>query len=194
MWGNRPVMVQMNRRLGSIPTCVGQPLESRVELIILKVYPHVCGATIKSVDLPLSAAGLSPRVWGNLFTPFRRPMTSRSIPTCVGQPIPALKTSSLSPVYPHVCGATIQLLDDEVVGYGLSPRVWGNHQTRLQMRTLPRSIPTCVGQPSLLRTTLFLHEVYPHVCGATDIGLMVSQCQRGLSPRVWGNPLSIRFL
>ena len=94
------------------------------------------------------------------------------------------------PVYPHVCGATNALCKIVILLTGLSPRVWGNPHGSGCFRTAERSIPTCVGQPTHAFLTVQADEVYPHVCGATLMAQGVSAPLSGLSPRVWGNPLT----
>ena len=50
----------------SIPACAGEPCSSRSFWPCNTVYPRVCGGTIISEPNKSSAAGLSPRVRGNL--------------------------------------------------------------------------------------------------------------------------------
>ena len=57
-----------------------------------------------------------------------------------------------------------------------------------KQQMLKRSIPTCVGQPRHYRYSQCSGPVYPHVCGATQLGWIVLVLIHGLSPRVWGNP------
>ena len=133
-----------------------------------EVYPHVCGATIACASVLSMDSGLSPRVWGNLPIPLREQTTSRSIPTCVGQPPARYPLPAVLRVYPHVCGATIFRCVFLHNNQGLSPRVWGN--------------------PCLESCLLLLQAVYPHVCGATRGYGPRRQFVSGLSPRVWGNP------
>ena len=49
-------------------------------------------------------------------------------------------------------------------------------------------IPTCVGQPEVEGTEQDSESAYPHVCGATPPDPVLTCRNRGLSPRVWGNP------
>ena len=111
--------------------------------------------------------GLSPRVWGSRSGKGRWLGRSRSIPTCVGQPMGFQSIQSINAVYPHVCGAALPTLatTDQVVG----------------------SIPTCVGQPCAQVRPDKRTGVYPHVCGAASWCNDQRACLLGLSPRVWGS-------
>ena len=155
----------------SIPTCVGQPPNSPLPNPRHMVYPHVCGATCLRSILDTVCVGLSPRVWGNQYLTFREPRYTRSIPTCVGQPLRALSLSSLQEVYPHVCGATPVQGPAVFCPPGLSPRVWGNRMSWDDRLAAAGSIPTCVGQPGYQLVIIILATVYPHVCGATNWGI-----------------------
>ena len=119
-------------RLGSIPTCVGQPFALTADKFGWWVYPHVCGATrLEELNLE-DNQGLSPRVWGNPAARHVFSSSLRSIPTCVGQPDRGLVNPHAWWVYPHVCGATTINDGDFCYIEGLSPRVWGNlHKTSL---------------------------------------------------------------
>ena len=49
------------------------------------------------------------------------------------------------------------------------------------------SIPTGVGEPTLLPECRTSNQIYPHRCGGTSTILLTSIGFRGLSPQVWGN-------
>ena len=151
----------------SIPTCVGQPTAGFASGDCPKVYPHVCGATPHEHQPHKEPDGLSPRVWGNQKCQAGAGHSTRSIPTCVGQPGCGLLVDSTKWVYPHVCGATPPIQANQRSITGLSPRVWGNPSAIQTKSSSRRSIPTCVGQPPVLALPLYTSEVYPHVCGAT---------------------------
>ena len=91
-------------------------------------------------------------------------------------------------VYPHVCGAAPSLMPCTTVSKGLSPRVWGSRAAGAEQMVQLGSIPTCVGQPYIEPGWGDMASVYPHVCGAAVIGLVVVPSNCGLSPRVWGSP------
>ena len=147
----------------------------------------MCGATTGKIVGMVVKLGLSPRVWGNRRCGRRLMVCVGSIPTCVGQPEQRQKTNHPTPVYPHVCGATFSSSGICCREGGLSPRVWGNLRYPAFYPRWQGSIPTCVGQPIVHATILLAAEVYPHVCGATNVIVSATPHSVGLSPRVWGN-------
>ena len=148
VWGNRERVDHQVDLAGSIPTCVGEPGMSASPSRHTRVYPHVCGGTIRPRLVPYTALDLSPRVWGNRNQDRRYDRKERSIPTCVGEPVVENHEEREEAVYPHVCGGTS--VDDRYAHpvQGLSPRVWGNHPDVGPYTDRLRSIPTCVGEPS----------------------------------------------
>ena len=51
---------------GSIPACAGEPYPRQQLIVLLRVYPRVCGGTGDNLHDAEVSAGLSPRVRGNL--------------------------------------------------------------------------------------------------------------------------------
>ena len=90
-----------------------------------------------------------------------------------------------------MCGATLCSLFFSVSLCGLSPRVWGNPTCGTSGMSMSRSIPTCVGQPAPPAPPALSTKVYPHVCGATMGAITGTATVKGLSPRVWGNLLTV---
>ena len=76
-------------------------------------------------------------------------------------------SSSVSRVYPRVCGGTLCQANDPAPAQGLSPRVRGNHAKAEAVGSLIRSIPACAGEPRLLSAGQKAPRVYPRVCGGT---------------------------
>ena len=187
VWGSLGEMYGEEGRSWSIPTCVGQPPASTAYRATTTVYPHVCGAAVGRPALVEIVSGLSPRVWGSRLGTLSLRSSTRSIPTCVGQPPPPHSASCPVQVYPHVCGAAILVIIKQPAVWGLSPRVWGSPTGRPGHGQTTRSIPTCVGQPAGLSKNLSLFRVYPHVCGAALSMICCVPCEVGLSPRVWGS-------
>ena len=71
-----------------------------------KVYPRVCGGTIKGLESVDIAWGLSPRVRGNQHKKANQGMNWRSIPACAGEPLVGRVIRRARAVYPRVCGGT----------------------------------------------------------------------------------------
>ena len=90
----------------SIPAYAGEPSSRQLGDLARTVYPRVCGGTgTIAVQLPI-AAGLSPRMRGNLRVAVTRALTTGSIPAYAGEPITACSTRTTAWVYPRVCGGT----------------------------------------------------------------------------------------
>ena len=187
VWGSRTQSFLHIGQRRSIPTCVGQPVSRYGNRAFSSVYPHVCGAAFFCFCTWWPGLGLSPRVWGSQWRTVSCEPLSRSIPTCVGQPLRPRLAYRANSVYPHVCGAAGQCAAVVSLCDGLSPRVWGSQRFKPISPILLRSIPTCVGQPSTCVTVQNQHRVYPHVCGAASKRKSRVVCQEGLSPRVWGS-------
>ena len=101
--------------------------------------------------------------------------------------------SSTSPsrrvrVYPRVCGGTRRRGRAGLPLRGLSPRVRGNQNRQPFPLAIAGSIPACAGEPAPGVIELPVSRVYPRVCGGTSLRLASCGWQRGLSPRVRGNP------
>ena len=95
---------------GSIPACAGEPQSGEPHNGVARVYPRVCGGTVKGNRPAFLKLGLSPRVRGNrsqLPLP-RSPLSSWVYPrVCGGTTDYALfGPVSVNGVYPRVCGGT----------------------------------------------------------------------------------------
>ena len=116
-----------------------------------------------------------------------RTRTLGSIPACAGEPFRRPGSSIHDKVYPRVCGGTKGATRGRLRCYGLSPRVRGNHSSRVRSSMMCRSIPACAGEPTGRRTSSRPARVYPRVCGGTVPRLATIRPTYGLSPRVRGN-------
>ena len=196
-------------RTRSIPACAGEPRGSGHRRRASRVYPRVCGGTYAGGGRRRAVSGLSPRVRGNRqAAPAVRP-ASGSIPACAGEPAGARDdlpsrhglsprvrgnppgqppTSATARSIPRVCGGTPTPGDMSRRPRGLSPRVRGNHTLLLIAPPDVRSIPACAGEPECFGKCLHLFGVYPRVCGGTKRVGRGEISDRGLSPRVRGNP------
>ena len=95
---------------------------------------------------------------------------------------------SSSRVYPRVCGGTARRRAANRWAKGLSPRVRGNPQRISTQNSRVGSIPACAGEPAPPELIAGGQRVYPRVCGGTGIISYCMTWNRGLSPRVRGNP------
>ena len=172
---------------GSIPACAGEPIGSNQTTAVNKVYPRVCGGTGRLLPKAPLAAGLSPRVRGNLQVTGVIRVSKRSIPACAGEPYRNRNSSRQATVYPRVCGGTIENHAIRLPQRGLSPRVRGNPLPARQNGRYPRSIPACAGEPLTMPGGGQHLKVYPRVCGGTVARRRRHPFDDGLSPRVRGN-------
>ena len=131
--------------------------------------------------------GLSPRVRGNRRRGHSRRLRLGSIPACAGEPYDPVRGSWIIPVYPRVCGGTMNRSLVQVLLAGLSPRVRGNLRRRSGAADRIGSIPACAGEPGPAAVTLAAEKVYPRVCGGTSTSIAMTDESAGLSPRVRGN-------
>ena len=191
--GNRNSNLSASDDSGSIPACAGEPGYGETSSGQHRVYPRVCGGTSISRVAPGLPKGLSPRVRGNLC---RRPVPvcrPGSIPACAGEPASSMFTLVKVRVYPRVCGGTPFMRSRSSPRPGLSPRVRGNHRITAALPARAGSIPACAGEPPLGTLPSGESGVYPRVCGGTTFGLQGNFVGGGLSPRVRGNLLQIKY-
>ena len=153
------------------------------------VYPRVCGGTLTSRMCGNADAGLFPRVRGNRVPKESTVEKPGSIPACAGEPLTLMKGPPITKVYLRVCGGTMTTRTLLKAYPGLSPRVRGNHQPRLDHRQIMGSIPACAGEPASPARTAWKPRVYPRVCGGTVAISAPNTHSPGLSPRVRGNPI-----
>src|SRR5690625_7440135 len=103
--------------------------------------------------------GLSPCVWGHRSQAFDQLVFSGSIPMCMGPPIVPVTEPTFTGVYPHVYGATFEMLNGPATTSGLSPCVWA-HQSRLgHQSTDTGTNPRCIA-PRKQRSTIAIRAEY----------------------------------
>ena len=174
--------------LGSIPACAGEPSPRSHCARSARVYPRVCGGTLRQNSRSGSRSGLSPRVRGNHHVRGFPGPCGGSIPACAGEPMTGCRPRRPARVYPRVCGGTVPANARSQRVSGLSPRVRGNRSCRVGVRRGGGSIPACAGEPTTRRRRIASWRVYPRVCGGTLDGGGLGLRRGGLSPRVRGNP------
>ena len=168
----------------------------------------MCGGTTCRCCAGCWPGGLSPRVRGNPPAIHFSAGSPRSIPACAGEPFKKIPIAERAGVYPRVCGGTSTAYCQVPAAAGLSPRVRGNPQrmatdaharrsipacageplTSPPMTPCGRSIPACAGEPVEAAGHQDAAQVYPRVCGGTATRRAARPPERGLSPRVRGNP------
>ena len=91
---------------GSIPACAGEPIRRACPRGRSRVYPRVCGGTVRVDTMERREDGLSPRVRGNREDGYRLSIEAGSIPACAGEPVEVHAPRQHARVYPRVCGGT----------------------------------------------------------------------------------------
>ena len=150
----------------------------------------MCGGTLGAIDSRPLGPGLSPRVRGNRGAVVDALDEVRSIPACAGEPPGGADDRLAQKVYPRVCGGTRRGGGRRGLLGGLSPRVRGNLMWVVSGIGCLRSIPACAGEPGGVLSWRGKAGVYPRVCGGTAGDRAACAANRGLSPRVRGNPLT----
>ena len=93
--GNLLLRLAASERDGSIPACAGEPTPCVASSPHNRVYPRVCGGTVRSSMPARQSPGLSPRVRGNRPLATAPRIISRSIPACAGEPAISFTSSAL---------------------------------------------------------------------------------------------------
>ena len=148
--GNRIVRRSYAPVAGSIPACAGEPRNATLPRTCPRVYPRVCGGTLRRRQHGGAGSGLSPRVRGNLSGAGPALPRAGSIPACAGEPQPPPNPAGATGVYPRVCGGTWGGYTGRAGETGLSPRVRGNLRHRRAQVIPCGSIPACAGEPDSL--------------------------------------------
>ncbi len=186
--GNLAVIENVPAAPGSIPACAGEPPPPAATWTTPRVYPRVCGGTLRPSRPSRPPRGLSPRVRGNLVPSSSHNCSTGSIPACAGEPRPWSPARAPATVYPRVCGGTPTCCATRAPATGLSPRVRGNRRRNAAAALRSGSIPACAGEPSAACGMAASCRVYPRVCGGTSTKHIADWPPMGLSPRVRGNP------
>ncbi len=113
-------------------------------------------------------------------------MSSRFIPTGVGNTAISSEALSASAVHPHGCGEHRNYNYLLFSPLGSSPRVWGTLDTRAAGVSERRFIPTGVGNTCLDEGEAAHRAVHPHGCGEHVKTVFMRSFMLGSSPRVWG--------
>ncbi len=130
--------------------------------------------------------GSSPRAWGiRLFT-LRELATWWFIPTCVGNTNLQSGIPDGVTVHPHVRGEYFNVMLNEQMSLGSSPRAWGIHNTFFLYYANFWFIPTCVGNTFSLDNWAKFILVHPHVRGEYIVICPPYSKIYGSSPRAWG--------
>ena len=84
--GNQHPFRSIEKPVGSIPACAGEPNSLKLVRPAARVYPRVCGGTGSEESTRSALKGLSPRVRGNPVPAISGNRPPGSIPACAGEP------------------------------------------------------------------------------------------------------------
>ena len=132
-WGSPVMFLTVRFGWRNIPTCVGQPLASRLPSTDLWEYPHLRGAALMPESDLGGVLGISPPAWGSQTKNVLVMLGNGNIPTCVGQPPVLLLFLIVSGEYPHLRGAALRWLSFLLSAKGISPPAWGSQKHQKPM-------------------------------------------------------------
>ena len=87
-----------------IPTPVGNTSQVRTRRKNRSVHPHACGEHAFSSSSGSMPSGSSPRLWGTLQSSGFNRISTRFIPTPVGNTLEYINSKRVETVHPHACG------------------------------------------------------------------------------------------
>ena len=148
-WGNLVSAAALEEASRAIPTRVGKSARRVAGDFGVAGHPHAGGEIFGGGSVGLSAAGPSPRGWGNRRVNRARCRLRRAIPTRVGKSCRRAATNKPLAGHPHAGGEIRHRVGVCQPCFGPSPRGWGNRVASLPQRFPPRAIPTRVGKSLL---------------------------------------------
>ena len=173
---------------GSIPALTGKPPEGDANLVVALVYPRAYGETMATLRRLRAVAGLSPRLRGNPGGILPDRFVRRSIPALTGKPTWVAIRRRCWRVYPRAYGETCTCRPLMFCTRGLSPRLRGNPVLTGTWPWWYGSIPALTGKPGGRVPTSRWPAVYPRAYGETAEVIRGLVQEKGLSPRLRGNP------
>ena len=125
LWGTPNQRTQSEQNTRFIPTAVGNAIITPDDIRDSAVHPHGCGERVSLFGFVPGLDGSSPRLWGTRIRPEAQYLSSRFIPTAVGNAHWMANQPTCSPVHPHGCGERICNERRHCHQGGSSPRLWG---------------------------------------------------------------------
>ncbi|KAF0093301.1 MAG: hypothetical protein E1N59_2993 [Puniceicoccaceae bacterium 5H] len=185
-WGIPASCRSEGRRQRSIPTRVGNTAQPEPAPGQPAVHPHAGGEYRPRSGRRNRHSGPSPRGWGIPILPLKSSLSSRSIPTRVGNTLQSCPQLLRSAVHPHAGGEYWESDLSEDVEDGPSPRGWGILDPGQAAQITLRSIPTRVGNTFAGVFLLWHQAVHPHAGGEYNTASSGHRSKSGPSPRGWG--------
>ena len=164
-WGTPRLSLRVRRRVGLIPTCVGNTHAPTRDRCGQGAHPHLRGEHINVGNGSSLRLGSSPPAWGTPRCGFSCSPLNGLIPTCVGN----TSGHSMSPwprrAHPHLRGEHPDKTAIDAIESGSSPPAWGTRFTSTWRRSVLGLIPTCVGNTTSLPGFPSLKRAHPHLRG-----------------------------
>ncbi len=150
------------------------------------VHPHARGERLRRHPGDLDGSGSSPRTWGTQTTGSEREITSRFIPTHVGNACQICGQMDSRSVHPHARGERCSAAKQIASAAGSSPRTWGTPHSSVILIRCFRFIPTHVGNAAGPDKSGTGKAVHPHARGERAMAGGSGRPRGGSSPRTWG--------
>ncbi len=176
-----------------IPTRVGTSFSVNFVRSKIEDHPHACGDKFKIFCKLCACCGSSPRVWGQAQYKQCPRCKGRIIPTRVGTSFSVNQRRVKFQDHPHACGDKTHRKKGAVHFLGSSPRVWGQARKDNCGGVTAGIIPTRVGTRATEVSFCFAVKDHPHACGDKSVTSRNGLCERGSSPRVWGQAVHCRY-
>ena len=164
-WGTRPTEEDLSAATRFIPTLVGNTRACCRLPRMAAVHPHARGEHHPRIIKQRAVRGSSPRSWGTLRLSDLRRISSRFIPTLVGNTIHAGNIWRQASVHPHARGEHFHQAHVNKPLAGSSPRSWGTRPPDDIHKICKRFIPTLVGNTSSGSGSPEKGAVHPHARG-----------------------------
>ncbi len=144
-WGTREPCDSLRRRARFIPTHVGNTIIQEKIGENAPVHPHTRGEHVVPLRPVRFVAGSSPHTWGTPSRGILQQAKARFIPTHVGNTCDRRCRTEEGAVHPHTRGDPHACGCETTADRGSSPHTWGTPGPGSGRPSLPRFIPTHVG-------------------------------------------------
>ena len=152
------------------------------------VHPHTHGEHSTPPRPHPRACGSSPHAWGTPGRWLRRPVSSRFIPTRMGNTGDLTESIQDVTVHPHTHGEHGRRIDEGLAKTGSSPHAWGTQRPGGVTNHEKRFIPTRMGNTKARKFGIGRLAVHPHTHGEHHEDWVDADLDIGSSPHAWGTP------
>ncbi len=163
--GSRRLLVERQRRQGSIPAHAGKPYLRNLLDHIAEVYPRPRGEADGDEHYIGYPPGLSPPTRGSHVEGDGVKESTGSIPAHAGKPHGGPVAEGSAGVYPRPRGEAMRVSKETLIEQGLSPPTRGSPPSGWSHAHTRRSIPAHAGKPHYPRRSYRHDRVYPRPRG-----------------------------